>query len=166
MTDFKAGDDVRWESNGIKKKGRIVVVVPAHEPAAMSHDFSIEFDLPAKPRDHDSYLVSISRGEDKKPSLYWPIVSKLRAVKKVERQTEIPGTPDGGPLGRALREFVVQAQTVAEEKKALRDEAAKIMEEMRKAGKESLTVEAAGEKYVFKVREQSFKLDWHKVKGE
>lgn len=164
---LEVGQEVKWESNGVKKRGVVAFVIPAGEvPAVDVADYSVEFDVPAKVRGHESYLVHVPRSGDKKASLYWPVTSKLRPVKKVERQPDLPGAPARGPLGDAMESFITQALQVAEERRALNVEGEKIKSEMRKIGKESLTIEAGGEKYVFRVREQSFKLSWHRVKGE
>lgn len=89
---FKMRDEVSWSSqamgNSTEKSGQVVAVVPAKArpeacvPAGLIH--SAKFGG-AGPRSHESYLVLVDLGAGKKPTLYWPLVSRLHKVTKSVR---------------------------------------------------------------------------------
>lgn len=87
------GSMVRWRSQAAgswkEKIGKVVTVVPAgcdlsrERLNATAEQLGIDVktpDCPGMARDHESYLVLVSRGGKKKPALYWPLVSKLQEL--------------------------------------------------------------------------------------
>ena len=89
---FKIGSIVEWESNSMKKRGKVVAVIPAHDNLIMRphitnhllHKSYKEFEKYNRSRlsdglsrNHESYLILV--GEK---YLYWPRVSQLKLVKK------------------------------------------------------------------------------------
>jgi len=79
---------VRWNSsaNGTmsEKKGEVVAIVqPGQDPLSkvnrtMEKECILRFD--GIVRDHRSYLVRVSRGEGKKPYIYFPRVNGLEII--------------------------------------------------------------------------------------
>lgn len=96
---FKVGYRVKWESGAGRgwtvKEGKIVAVVPAgafpqdilftkksETPTGIWENYTVMFDCPSLPRNHESYLVEVFRfpGDQAKPRLYWPRVTQLRKI--------------------------------------------------------------------------------------
>ena len=78
MKPLKLGDIVEWTSQSAgsrcAKRGLIEQVVPANEwHAVRARDRRTM-------RDHESYVVRASRGNEDRNRLYWPRVSALRLV--------------------------------------------------------------------------------------
>lgn len=90
---FKVGELVEWESQAnsgyTKKQGVILGIIESREPfrVAISRLKIDESKFVSKyggglARNHVSYVIMKTNG-DRKPQLYWPIVSKLKQVSKV-----------------------------------------------------------------------------------
>lgn len=88
---FKVGDLVEWTSqaNGrtTTKRGEVFYIVKPWENPAVTHfncdaDNEVMFDGGIVGRGHESYLVSVKNG-NKKPRMYWPVVSRLRVYADV-----------------------------------------------------------------------------------
>lgn len=95
------GDVVEWKSqaagSATVKRGTVVYVLKPDEyvsAALFSMEKSkiienrkrvdIQFDLGSYPRDHESYIVLVNRGDGKKkPCLYFPRVRGLKVVTPV-----------------------------------------------------------------------------------
>lgn len=96
---FKVGDKVYWRSssNGrdFLKAGHVIGIVPAHQDfwtvieklginnTNHSYLWKLEDRRFIKPKDHETYLVSVTYHEqwERKhalPQIYWPIVASLK----------------------------------------------------------------------------------------
>lgn len=80
---FSLGDEVQWSSQASgrtkEKRGKIVMVVePGVLPVQQANALggSLQFDASSS-RYHESYIVAVKRGSNRKDYLYWPHVKKL-----------------------------------------------------------------------------------------
>ncbi len=183
MDMIGVGDEVSWKSQAggmVKKKtGSVFQIVPAMEGAEVTRgDFSIEFDLPAKPRNHVSYLVLVQDVRKGRPGLYWPAAAKLTLVKgkapaepikasPVEKTGSLPGTDHTrGPLDKACENYLDQSVAVKREKDKLALMGEGILSAMQKEGRKKLTLESSeGESTRFEVLPTGFHLKVVKAKG-
>lgn len=104
VTSRKAREWVTWMSNGKEKVGEIIVVVPADTDV---EPFLKDIGVPhtgvnkvAGQRSKESYLVSVSQGDGKKPVLYWPPPNLLRSAER-PHQEPTPAEPTLG-VGKAI----------------------------------------------------------------
>lgn len=92
MSKFKKGQTVTWTSKGWRKTGEVVAVVkagadlPASILSVRKYDLSRVRDR-GKPRTEQSYVIAVTRGENAKPTLYWPHVSALTPELSIAPQT-------------------------------------------------------------------------------
>lgn len=197
MGAFKKGDVVEWKSGAggatKKKQGKIQAVVPAGEPAVMANgDFSIEFDLPAKARDNESYLVMVPNVRKGRPGLYWPLASKLKLVRTAEvdakavedasnnrtkgtpnedvvakhkGQRTLEGMPERDAMGVACDNYLEQVFAVKAAKAQLKLMGQGVLSAMQKEGRKRLTLDGSdGESYSFEVLPSGFHLKVAKAK--
>ena len=174
---MKTGDVVRWSSQSAgvtkEKQGEIVAVVGPDLKVSVGSfpDLFVDHILPGEfggARDHTSYLVSVPPTGTGKPSLYWPIVSKLQVVSDEEESTpdELPGIPPPGPLHNAMKKFVQQRERIEKEKEALKSLGDDVLKAMEEEKKPSLSISVAGETYVFKITSASARLKMTKARKE
>lgn len=173
---MKKGDEVEWtsQSAGFQKTkvGKIIAVVPAGKLPTEVLDTTVEaaFEFDGvMPRNHESYLVMVDRGEGRKPALYWPVASKLKPVKKVEEKIEtapgeLPGIPPPGPLHTAVKKFVTQRLKIEDERKALKPLSEDILKAMKEEGMSSLSIPVAGDTYLFNVAQTKEKLQMRRAR--
>lgn len=99
MEKIRVGDRVSWSSSSAGfsklKEGDVVLVVPSGEhPSSLTKFESLKrnhrkqrYFLWGKPRNHESYIVSVRSGQKAKPSLYWPRVSALTKLQSKKEET-------------------------------------------------------------------------------
>ncbi len=182
METIALGSIVEWKSQagGVtkKKRGEVVIVVAPGAPAEMPSggmDVSIEFDLPAKPRPEESYLVRVENVRKGRAGLYWPPAAKLKPIKgpaaaapaaaddfmpQYEEPEEglLPGTPRRGPLAIAAANYLTQASKVKREKAQLTIMGQGVMLAMQTEKKTKLTLEQDGESWRFEVQPSGYHL--------
>lgn len=180
MEKIELGTKVEWKSQagGVtkKKQGLVVHVVPAGQAAEMNNgDFSIEFDLPAKPRPEESYIVRVENVRKGRAGLYWPPASKLKPIGAPQKAAPpdthetskdgqgrawlLPGIPDSrGPLAKAAENYLHQAARVREEKAKLSLMGQGVMSAMQTEKRLKLTLEDGGESWHFEVKPTGYHL--------
>lgn len=161
MLEFLAGDFVTWESNGLKKKGQVVAVVPGGEISKLSIpkdiNASVEFATEGV-RKEDSYLVLVDRGEGKKPGLYWPLTGLLKKRLSVSPKPSTNGHANGkldlgdeGPLHKLTQRYFEHQAVIQEAEGVLHEIGDSIAEAMTKEGRSEIRCDKGGKPYLFKV---------------
>jgi len=101
---FKVGEKVEWLSTQgalrVPMAGEVAALVPKDQhPCEIYQDLFLQQEGKperwklsyhgGKPRDHESYLVMV-RSDGKVPTVYWPVVVKLKKVLAKKKEKSPP----------------------------------------------------------------------------